>query len=120
MLTGVSSATRVSHQRAISSAWRLVSEAANLQPVLPVQATRPERIALVLDGEAERLDALLRLLQLLGRNAGDQQILPDREAQIAVAELARDGGKPAHLRDRHPPDRHDDADPVAARPASAA
>src|SRR5665811_2410010 len=46
MLTGVSSATRVSHQRAISSAWRLVSEAANLQPVLPVQATSRERIAL--------------------------------------------------------------------------
>ena len=31
---------------AISSAWRLVSEAANLQPVLPVQATRPARMAL--------------------------------------------------------------------------
>src|SRR5665213_1997421 len=47
MLTGVSSATRDSHQRAISSACRLVSEAANLQPVLPVQATSPARTALV-------------------------------------------------------------------------
>ena len=71
-----------------------------------------------LDGKAERFDALLRLRELLGRHAGDQQILPDREAQIAVAELARDRGKSVHLRDRHPPDRHDDADPVRAPPAS--
>src|SRR2546423_409315 len=48
MFTGLSSATRASHQRAISSAWRLVSEAAKRQPTLPVQATRPARIELAL------------------------------------------------------------------------
>ena len=36
--------TRLSHQSPISLAWRLVSEAANLQPALPVQATSPARI----------------------------------------------------------------------------
>ena len=48
----------------------------------------------------------------LSRHAGDQKVLPDREPQIAVAEVARDFGKAAHLRDRQAPDRHHDTDPV--------
>ena len=65
-----------------------------------------------LDGEPERLDPLLRFRKLFGRNARDQKILPDRQPQIAVAQVARDGGEPVHLHDRHPPDRQHDADPV--------
>ena len=58
-----------------------------------------------LDGEAERFDPRLRRLELCGRHAGDQQVLPDREPDIAVAQVARDVGEPAHLRDRHAADR---------------
>ena len=36
-------------------------------------------------------------LDLVVRHAGDQQVLPDREADIAVAERARDAGEAAHL-----------------------
>ena len=48
------------------------------------------------------------------RHAGDQQILPDGEADIAVAQVARDSGEALHLRDRQAADRHHDADPVEA------
>src|SRR4051795_13459471 len=44
MLRGVSIGTLDSHQSAISPAWRLVSEAANLQPAFPVHATSPARM----------------------------------------------------------------------------
>ena len=90
MLTGVSSATRVSHQRAMSSAWRLVSEAANLQPVLPVQATRPARIAVASVASPSASIAASASCDLVVRHAGDQQVLPDRQPDIAVAEIARD------------------------------
>ena len=73
-------------RRAISSAWRLVSEAANLQPVLPVQATRPARMALVSMARPSAFDPRLRRVQLVRRHAGDQQVLPDREPDIAVAQ----------------------------------
>ena len=46
------------------------------------------------------------------RHAGNQKVLPDRKADIAVAELARDIGEPAHLRNAEIADRHHDADPV--------
>ena len=114
MLTGPSSSTRASHQRAISSAWRLVSEAANRQPVLPVQATRPARIELALVVRPELLDRGFGELQLAGRDAGDQQVLPDREPDIPVAHLLRYGGDAAHLRRRELADRQHDADPVQA------
>src|SRR6516162_6958184 len=48
MFTGLSSCSRVSHQCAMSSPWRLVLESARRQPTLPVQATRPARIAVAL------------------------------------------------------------------------
>ncbi len=44
MLTGLSIATRGSHQSPISAAWRLVFDAAKRQPALPVQAIRPARM----------------------------------------------------------------------------
>ncbi len=52
------------------------------------------------DGETERFDLLGRCGKLFRRHAGDQQVLPDGEPQIAVAEFARDFGEAAHLRDR--------------------
>ncbi len=52
---------------------------------------------------------------LLIRHAGDQQVLPHREADIAVAEVSGDPGEAAHLRDRDLADRKHDADPVQAR-----
>src|SRR5262249_2827743 len=65
-----------------------------------------------LEGKPQRFDPLLRLSNLFGRTAGDEKILPDRQPQIAVAEVARDCGEPMHLRNRHAPDRQHDADPV--------
>src|SRR5205814_2201816 len=43
MLSGASTLRRASRWSAIARAWRLVSLAENLQPVLPVQATIPAR-----------------------------------------------------------------------------
>src|SRR5690242_16284363 len=43
-----SSCTRLSHHCAIASAWRLVSDMASRQPILPVQATSPARIEVAL------------------------------------------------------------------------
>ena len=98
MLTGVSSVTRGSHHAAISSACSLVCAAAKRQPVEPVQATRPARIALALVAETERRDRGFGERDLVVRHAGDQQVLPHREPDIAVAEILRDLGEPAHLR----------------------
>ena len=53
-------------------------------------------------------------LSMLGRHARDQQVLPDGEADIAVAERMRDAGKAAHLRGGELADRQHDADPVQA------
>src|SRR5579863_6555156 len=40
--------------------------------------------------EADRLDAMLRVLQAFLGDAGDQQILPDGQSHIAIAVVARD------------------------------
>ena len=85
-----------------------------MQPVLPVQAMSPARSALVSMARPRSFDPGLRLVQLMGRHARDQQVLPDREPDIAVAQLARDVGKSLHLRHRQTADRHDDADPIEA------
>src|SRR6266481_4026024 len=45
MFSGLSIGTRGSHQSPIAAAWRLVSDAENLQPALPVQAISPARIS---------------------------------------------------------------------------
>ena len=73
-----------------------------MQPTLPVQATRPERMAFASVERPSASIAAPRRAFPLG-HAGDQKILPHREADIAVAALARDFGKPAHLHDRHAP-----------------
>ena len=69
--------------------------------------------------EPERRDRGFGERDLVVRHAGDQQVLPDGEADIAVAEIGGDLREPAHLRDRDLADREHDADPVQARPASA-
>ena len=43
-----------------------------------------------LGGEAERLDRRFGGRDLVRRHAGDQQVLPDRETDIAVAHILRD------------------------------
>ena len=111
-MTGPSSATRASHQRAISSAWRLVSEAEKRHPTLPVQATSPARMDVALVDKPERVDRGLGERHLVGRHARDQEVLPDREADIAVAEISRDLGEAAHLRAAELADRQHHADPV--------
>ena len=114
-MTGVSSATRVSHQRAISSAWRLVSEAANLQPVLPVQATRPARIALVSMARPSASIFCLRGFQSLRVGTPEISRFCQTVSLISPSpSVVRDVGEAPHLRDRHAADRHSDADPVQA------
>src|SRR5205807_10073429 len=63
-------------------------------------------------GEPARRDRGLRQRDLVVRHAGDQQVLPHREADIAVAQVSRDLREPAHLRHRDLADRKYDADPV--------
>ena len=115
MFTGVSSVTRGSHHAAISSACSLVCAAAKRQPVEPVQATSPARSARGFRGEAERRDRRFGERDLVVRHAGDQQVLPHREADIAVAEIGGDLREAAHLRHRDLADRKHDADPVQSR-----
>jgi len=67
-----------------------------------------------LDGQTESFDLLPGGRETFGRNAGDQQVLPNGEPEIAIAEVPRDGGQTAHLRDRHASYRKGDADPVPA------
>src|SRR6185437_9460847 len=64
------------------------------------------------DREAKCLYPRQRRLQFFRRHAGDQEILPDREADIAVAEFTRNVGESAHLCDVQVADRDDDPDPV--------
>ncbi len=68
-----------------------------------------------LRGQPERLDRGFGERDLVVRHAGDQQVLPDREADIAVAQVVRDLREAAHLRDGDLADRKDDADPVQPR-----
>ena len=65
--------------------------------------------------EAERRDGDLRLDHARIGNAGDQEVLPHCEPDIAVAETARHLGEAAQLRDLHPSRRQHDADPVQPR-----
>ena len=76
---------------------RLVSEAANLQPALPVQATRPARIEVALVVKSERLDRGVGGGDLVVGHVGDEEVLPDRQADIAVAKTLGDLGEAAHL-----------------------
>ena len=112
----MSSATRVSHQRAMSSACRLVSEAANLQPMLPVQATRPARTELASVERPSGVDGGAGEGDLVVGHAGDQQVLPHGEADVAVAQvLGRSWRGRASARATSRPTYERDADPVEAR-----
>ena len=68
----------------------LVSAAANLHPLLPVQAMRPP------------VRELFRWSSPIAGDAGDDEILPNGEADFPAAELVGDVGKCEHLCDRHP------------------
>ena len=115
MFTGPSSSTR-----ALAPARDLLGVALGVgggEPAAGVAGAGDEAGAdrARLGGEAERLDGGLgdaRACRV--GHAGDQQVLPDGEADIAVAHLLRDGGEPAHLRRRELADRQHHADPVQA------
>src|ERR1700733_5763851 len=49
--------------------------------------------------KAKRLDARRGSGKIFAGDAGEQKILPNREANVAVAQLARNLREPAHLRD---------------------
>ncbi len=115
MFTGVSSVTRASHHAAISSAFSLVCAAAKRQPVAPVHDTRPARIGVAFVVRPSDVDGGLGERDLVVRHAGDQQVLPDGQADIAVAEIRRDLREAAHLRHGDLADRKHHADPVQAR-----
>ncbi len=112
MLTGVSSETRVSHQRGDLLGVALGVGSGKFAAGIAGAGNEPGADGIGFDGKPQRLDLLLRRFQLLGRHAGNQQVLPDREPDIAVAAVARDVGEAAHLRDGQAADRHRDADPV--------
>ena len=59
------------------------------------------------------LDPRLRRRDPLRRHAGDDQVLPNREPDIAVTEFPGHVGEPAHLSSGHLADRKHDADPIA-------
>ena len=90
--------TRVSHQRAIVLGVAL--GIGQREPAAGIAGAGDEpgadRIRLGRRDRAPRSPP--RRLRLVRRHAGDQQVLPDREADVAVAEFARDLGDPAHLR----------------------
>ena len=65
------------------------------------------------DGQADRFDTRLGRCHICRAHPGDDQVLPDGEADIAVAEIAGDLREPAHLIGGHLADREDDADPIA-------
>ena len=67
-----------------------------------------------LDRKPDRFDRRDRKFDILVTHAGDQQVLPDRQADIAVAEILRDFGEAAHLLAGHLAERQRHADPVQA------
>ena len=103
---------RASSQSASAAAWRLVSDAENLQPALPVQATRPPRSALARQSRpsaaiapsaasslASGMSLISRFCHTVSRSVPDPKRLGDvgQAAQPVAAQT---------------PDRTDDADIV--------
>src|SRR5262245_9336041 len=64
-------------------------------------------------GQTERFDSRLRRLHVFRVHARNDEVLPDGEADVAVAKVARDLREPPHLIGGHLADREDDADPIA-------
>ncbi len=65
--------------------------------------------------QPERAERRERSLDPLRRHAGDKQVLPDRKTDLAVAEVARQCGEPAHLVRRHLADGQHHADEMQPR-----
>src|SRR5215213_8036057 len=65
--------------------------------------------------QPERRDARLDVRDARVRHAREEEILPDGQAEVAVAALARDRRDLAHLLGRELADRQHDADPVQPR-----
>src|SRR5260370_5645827 len=65
------------------------------------------------DRQAQRLDLRLRRRNVLRAHARDDQVLPNSEADITVAEIAGDLREAAHLIGGPLADRWDDPDPTA-------
>ena len=86
-----------------------------MQPALPVQAISPARICDALTARPIASMAAIASATLSSRHARNQKVLPDRQADFAVAEIARDLCKTAHLRAGHFAERQRNADPVQAR-----
>ena len=114
MFIGTSSVSLASHQAPMASAVRFVSAEAKRQPALPVQATRPARIELARMEKSLRFDRRDRGVDTVVGDAGDQEVLPHGQANVAIAKIARDAGQTAHLFDSDLADRKHDADPVQA------
>ena len=119
MFTGPSSSTRVSHHCAISSAWRLVSDAENRHPDCRCKRrgrhgssslwwSSPSASIAAFGGPilASGTPEISRFCQTVSRMSPSPRLLRDR-------------GDAAHLRRGHLADRQDDADPVETVPASA-
>src|SRR6185436_20746674 len=68
-----------------------------------------------LPAEAGRLDPGLGRVERSIGDAGEEEVLPHGEPDVAVAEFLRDRGERAHLLDGQLADRQDDADPVDPR-----
>src|SRR5262249_6811697 len=64
------------------------------------------------DRKPKRFDPGFCRFQVFRCHARDQQVLPNREPDIAVAHLARDVSESANLCNRQIPDRNDNADPM--------
>src|SRR5688500_774124 len=99
MLSGVSSST-------------LPSTCATMASPVPLVSARANRRRL--GGEAKRRDRGLNIDNVAVAYAGDEEVLPDGEPDIPIAEGVGDLGKPAHLRGRHLAAWQHDADPVEA------
>ena len=66
----------------------------NRQPALPVQAISPARICEASTASPIFLIAAIASSTFSSRHARDQKVLPDRQADIAVAEILRDFASP--------------------------
>src|SRR5262245_51221282 len=65
------------------------------------------------DGQADCFDPRLHRRDVLRAHAGDDQILPNSEADVAVAEIAGNLREFSHLIGSHLADREDHTDPIA-------
>src|SRR5206468_11520156 len=65
--------------------------------------------------ETGPLDPALSVVDFVVGNSGDEQVLPDGEPDVAVADIPGDRGEIAHLTGHHLADWQNDTDPVQPR-----